>query len=48
MYLSRRNRLTHEDLVVGGKLWRVVVDVLHPDVHTHFGVLVVTAYTQTQ
>lgn len=47
MYLPRSDCLTHEDLVVGSKLWRVVVDVLYPDVHTNFGVLVVTAYTHT-
>lgn len=46
-YLSWRDGLTHENLVVGGELRRVVVDVLHPDIHTHFGVLVVTACTHT-
>lgn len=46
-YLSWHDSLAHENLVVGGELWRVVVDVLHPDIHTYFGVLVVTACTHT-
>lgn len=46
-YLSWRDGLTHENLVVGGELRRVVIDVLHPDIHTYFGVLVVTACMHT-
>lgn len=46
-YLPRSDCLTHEDLVVGSELWWVVIDVLHPDVYTHFSVLVVTAYNHT-
>lgn len=46
-YLSWRDSFAHKNLVVGGELWRVVVDVLHPDIHTYFGVLVVTACMHT-
>lgn len=47
-YLSRHCRLTHEDLTVGSKLWRVVVHIFDSDVDTNFGVLMMAACTQTR
>lgn len=47
-YLPRHGRLTHEDLIVGSELWRVVVHVFDSDVNTDFGVLVMAACTQTR
>lgn len=46
-YLPWCDTLTHEDLVVGSKLWGVVIHIFHFDVNTHFGVLVKASYTQT-
>lgn len=42
-YLPRRYGFTHEDFVVAGELWGVVIHVFHFDVHAHFCVLVVAS-----
>lgn len=39
-HLSRCDSFTHEDLIVGRELWRVVINIFHFDVNPHFGVLV--------
>lgn len=46
-YLPRHCRLTHEYLVVGRELWRVVIHIFDSDVDTDFGVLMMAACTQT-
>lgn len=42
-YLQWHDSFTHEDFVVGSKLWGVVIHIFHFDVDAHFGVLVVAS-----
>lgn len=47
-HFARSDVLTHQDLVLGGKLRGVVVYVFDFDVDTDFGILVMSAWASQQ